>query len=463
MSTQSVSAIYTNQLVSGLDVLQPDKFANLIRKYGPQGGEFFTMLRTMSGEMVTGAVEYSWFEEERKHETIGVLAGVAAPGAGNDLVFTLDTTSVDANNNFYPRLFDVILFKNEVTGYIADIDTTVPTAPVITVRPNSATGTIPAVTAGEQLVIFSGQFSEGSGQPKGAFSKVEQVYNYTQIIKETITYTGTAASDQTWIRFDGQNAPKIPGDPFYMKGQEDVDYRLSAKISGALLFGQPVTNPNAIDTATGLPLRATQGLIPGIRERGSTLLHTPGTWTISQYDELDRIFDREGAGRYICGMMALNFQQENNNVMSDYFKHTNITQAKENVGKDIFKGNASYQAVVNFEYIQKNNRTFMFKNMPEFTNPKLYGAPGYSMPNYAIFVPFGETKAVADGWKGKLNSMNIRYKGLGSYSRKSKTWKVGSLDPNFSITDIDNESLYMMVDLGFMHVAANQSILVSPQ
>ena len=463
MSTQSIASPYTHEVVSGLDVLQPEVFANLIRKKGTQGGEFFNMIRMMSGEIVTGNIQYSWFEEEFKHETIGVLANVAAPGAGNDLVFTLDTTSVDSNNNFYPRLNDVVLFKNEVVGYVANINVTTPSAPILTIRPNSATGAIPAVTAGEQLVIFSGQFSEGSGQPVGAFGKSEQVFGYTQIIKETITYTGTSATDQTYLRFDGQNAQKIPGDPYYFKGQEDIDFRMALKISGALLFEQPVTNTAAIDPTTGEPFRATQGLIPGVRERGNVKLHTPGTWTISDFDEMDRIYDREGASEYICGFLGINFHQENNNVLSDYFKNTNIEQAIRQSTSAVFQGNAAYQATVNFDYLQKNGRIFMFKRMPEFSNPKLYGAPGYPMPNYGVFVPFSGTKATTDGWKGKLNSMNIRYKGLGQYNRKSEMWKIGSLNPNLRLTDVDNESSYMRSDVGFMHVAANQSILVATQ
>lgn len=464
MSTNAIASVLTNQFVSGIDALAPDVYTRLVRRYGDQGGEFFRMLRLMSAEMVVSNVDFDWFEEDRMHETIIVDANVAQPIVGADIVFTLAPASVDANNNFYPRLGDLILFKNEVTGYVADINTTTPTAPIITVRLQDETEQFPALTAGELLVIFSGMFSEGSGQPKSAIDKVDRIQNSTQIIKETLTYTGTAATDMTWLRFDGKNGTQqLPGDPYYVKEQASVDYRMELKISGALLFGKKTNNTAAIDPDTGRPYRSTQGLIPAIRERGNRKLHVPGTWTISDFDDMDRIFDREGASSYVLGLMGINFQQENNNVLADYFKNTNIEMAVRRASTELFAGNESMQATANFEYLQKNGRCFLFRRMPEFSNPKLYGANGYPMPNYAVFVPYGETNVkMGDGSSKKLKSLTVRYKGLGQYNRKSEVWRIGSLGPT-KLIDADQESTYMRTDLGLMATAMNQAVLVATQ
>ena len=108
-------------------------------------------------------------------------------------------TFFNANNNFYARLWDVILFHNEVTGSITDIDVTVPAAPLITVSPNEITDQFPALTAGDELVVCPVPSQKDRDSPEGAVSGTWEYSNWAQIIEETIGYTGTEMVNQTWF------------------------------------------------------------------------------------------------------------------------------------------------------------------------------------------------------------------------------------------------------------------------
>jgi len=278
MGPDAIAQIYASDVVSGFDIHKPEKLNVLFSRYGDQGASFFQLLRSMGFEQPVARDYYGHYEENHIHTVIHVLDNVVQPAVGADIVFTLDPVDLDANNNFYVRLWDVILFHNEVTGSVNDIDITVPAAPVITVSPSEITDQFPALTAGDELVIMSSAFSEGSGQPQGAVSGTWEYSNWAQIIKETIGYTGTEMVNQTWfdVTSKGQSIPA-----FYFKGQIDIDYRMALKIDGALLWGKESTNV-ITDPVTGRRIRTTEGAIPYTRRIGNEQTYVVGAFDVDE-------------------------------------------------------------------------------------------------------------------------------------------------------------------------------------
>ncbi len=199
MNPDAIAQIYASDIVSGFDIHKPEKMNVLFSRYGDQGASYFQLLRSLGFEKEVSLDTYSHFEENRIHEVIIVDANVSQPATGANIVFVIDANSLDANNNFYLRKWDIILFPNEVTGSVIDIDVTTPTAPSITVRLNDDTDRFPALTSMQELIIISNAFSEGSGQPEGAIRGTWEYENDAQIIKETIGYTGSEMVNQTWF------------------------------------------------------------------------------------------------------------------------------------------------------------------------------------------------------------------------------------------------------------------------
>jgi hypothetical protein len=454
MQPDAIAQIYASDIVSGFDIHKPEKLNVLFSRYGDQGASFFQLIRSMGFEQPVANDAYGHFEENHIHEVIHSRDIEAQPAVGDDMVFTLDTQDLDANGNFYLRLYDVIMFPNEVTGIVTDIDVTDPTAPDITVELNDVADQFPALTAGEELIIITNAFSEGSGQPEGAVSGTWEYSNCAQIIKETIGYTGTEMVNQTWfdVTSKGQSIPA-----FYFKGQIDIDYRMALRIDGALMWQKPTTN-TITDPTTGRAIKTTEGLIPYIRRVGNEQSYTAGAFDVEEFDELSNTLDREFAGNYILGLLGIQLHQDIENSLVDYFQNTNIQFAKQATNSVLFNNNEALSASVNFTYLTKSERTFLMKRMGAFNNKKIAGADGYNAPKMGIWMPINKKKDPVSG--NMVDSIGTRYRALGKYSRRMEVWQVGGAGEGLKVTEFDTRNTYQRCHVGAHFRGGNQFVLM---
>jgi hypothetical protein len=456
MGPDAIAQIYASDIVSGFDIHKPEYLNQLFSRYGDQGASFFQLIRSMGFEQPVAADTYGHFEENHIHEIVHSREIVAQPAQGDPITFVLDTADLDANNNFYVRLWDVMMFPNEVVGSVVDLDVTDPTAPEVTVEPNDSADRFPALTAGEELIIISNAFSEGSGQPQGAVSGTWEYSNTAQIIKETIGFTGTEMVNQTWfdVTSKGQSIPA-----FYFKGQIDIDYRMALRIDGALLWGKQTTNTGIVDPDNeNKPIKTTEGLIPYIRRVGNEQSYTAGAFDVEEFDEMDNTLDREFAGNYILGLLGISLHQDIENSMKEYFENTNIQFARQTTNDVLFNKNESLAASVNFNILTKSERTFLFKRMGVFNNRKLYGADGYDAPKMGVFLPINKRKDPVSG--NMVDSIGTRYRALGKYSRRMEVWQVGGAGEGLKVTEFDKRNTYQRCHVGAHFRGGNQFVLL---
>ena len=457
MGPEAIAAIYASDIISNFDLHKPEILNTLFNRFGDQGASYFQLIRSMGFEKPVANDTYGHFEDNHIHEIVHVLDIVAQPAVGANIQFTLDPVDLDANNNFYLRLWDIILFPTEVTGSVIAIDVTAPAAPVVTVRLNEITDQFPALTAGEELAIITSSFSEGSGQPEGAVSGTWEYDNDAQIIKETIGVTGSEMVNQAWVTITtlGQALPA-----FYFKGQIDIDYRMALKIDGALLWGKRSTNV-ITDATTGRPIKTTEGLIPYIRRVGNEQTSVDGAFTIDEFDEMSNTLDREFAGNYILGLLGISLHQDIENALVTYFANTNIQFARQATNEVLFKSNEALSASVNFTYLTKSERTFLLKRMGSFNNKKLAGAEGYSARKLGVFMPINKKKDPVSG--NMVDAFGTRYRALGKYSRRMEVWQVGGAGEGLKVTDIDDRNTYQRCHIGVHHRGGNQFILMEAE
>lgn len=455
MGPEAIAQIYASDIVSGFDIHKPENLNVLFSRFGDQGASYFQLLRSMGFEEQVSLDEYGHWEENRIHEIIHVRDIVAQPAVGDPITFTLDLQDLDVNNNFYSRQWDQILFPNEVPGSITEINTTIPAAPTITVEPNEITDQFPALAAGEELVIFSDAWSEGSGQPDPALRGVWRYDNCAQIIKETIGYTGTEMVNQTWfnVTSKGQSIPA-----YYFLGQVDIDYRMALKIDGALLWGKQTTNTALIDPDTGRPIKTTEGWIPYTRRVGNEQTYVAGAFDVDEFDDMDNTLDREHAGNYILGLLGISLHQDIENSLVTYFANTNINFTKQATNSALFNSNEALSASVNFTYLTKSERTFLMKRMGVFNNPKLYGASGYEAPRMGLWMPINKRKDPVSG--NMVSSIGTRYRGLGKYNRRMEVWQVGGAGEGLKVTEFDQRHTYMRAHVGAHFRGGNQFVLM---
>lgn len=454
-ATTAVVSPYYNDIVSGFDLHKPEFLSTLYRRYGDQGVNFLQTLRAMGFEMNVAQQDYSHFEENWITDSFINKTLTTVGSAGADVSVTIDSSSLDASNRFYVRKFDVILFTNEVTAYVAAIDVTTPSAPVLTLRPQEAAGVIPVIAAGATLIIIGNMFAEGSGQPLGRFSGAYKYTNNTGIVKETIGATGSELTNESWVKMvDGKGIECW----FNKAYQIDLDYRMSKNMSGMFMFSKKTDNTAAVDG--NYSIRTTEGFFPYLRRLGNVYPYTPGNFSVSDFDEFDRIMSANYAGNFVMAYLAQNLHIEVENKLVDFNKFTGIDYTRKVVNEQLFGGNESMAMSVNFQLFTKAGRTYLFKRFTELNDPKSYGATGYPMKGYGVLFPLDKDRKDKAG--NKVGNIGIRFKALGGYSRKMETFELGSANVQFKTTDVDTKNCYQRTDFGAHFMGGNQMILITP-
>ena len=459
MALPQIAGQYTDSYVSGLDVLKPDVMGKMFNVYGSQGLPWFLTLEKMGFSKPVAATSYSHYENVLKNPTFKSRnsASIVGSGATATLLITLSTADLDASNNFYPRLGDIVFFKSDQKGIITNINVGTPSAPVLTINALNTNALPSSVAAGEEISIISNAFGEGTDQPKGVVPGATKRTNYTQIIKETLSVTGTSLTGQTW--FEGWqeipgtvNAGQVAsGSSWYNLNFLDMEWRMTQKISGALLFGEQ-------SSGNGLSISTTQGLIPTVKTLGNIETYVPGAFSVTDFDAYGRILDREYADSNVMGLVSKSFNDEIDNTMVAYLANTNIIYEIEQTLGSRF-GVDGKSISVDFNYLKKSGRTYMFKRMMEFSNRQTFGIAGSVTDGYGVFIPMNKVK---DPKTDKMvDNIGSRYKELGGYSRKMETWVVNGAGPGLKVSSVDANASYMRADIGAHIAGANQMILVT--
>ncbi len=366
------TGIYASDLISTFDIYKPEKLNKLFRVKGSQGYEYLMTLKSLGFEMPVARDEYEHYEEGWIHDTFLVGANSGAGAADASVTLTVSPTSIktyDANNiDIYPRLWDLVLFPDGTTASVTAVVVTNGTTATVKVTPSVAGTNIPAVSAGDEIVITSNGWAEGSGQPESRLAGTEKYINFLQIIKESLSATGSEMTNQdwfdTWVEDNGSTKSIIG---YVMKGQIDLDYRMALSSSNALLFGRPTTNTNSdlvdANSATKSRVKTTEGLIPAIQRAGQVLPYTAGLFSISKFNEINDKLDREFCGQDVLALCGINLLTQIEDTMVNYFKNTEISYVSQNY----FKGSEGLAMSVGFKSFNKSGRNYNFQKMGIFT------------------------------------------------------------------------------------------------
>lgn len=472
MTPNAIQKVYASTFVSSLDMMKPQVLNTLFKKYGSQGLAYL-MVRSLGFERPVAGDLYSHFEEDMYHDSIKQEAStaVADPGAGNDITLTLDATKLSSENEYYVRRNDVVTFKNEAQGWVETI--TVTTGGLgggvdkvdLLVRPFDLTSTLGAVAAGEELAITSNVWPEGSGFPEALASGYEKYENEAQIIKEHIGATGTQLVTETYIDYFNE-AGEYQG--VYRAGQAQLDYRILEKIDGAFFLGRRIDNTGnrAVNTKDSkYPKKGTEGLIPFLRRKGNVNPYTVGAYSVDEFDSYDLTLEKNFVPTDIplWFPQAINLYQEVENELVTYLADTNIQYARQAVNDMLFKSDESLGVSLNFKYLQKSGRTYLFHKLSGFSNSKTYGISSYDFQKMGFIIPVEKRKDPKT--KDDIPSMGIRYRAMGAYNRRmiTDTLKgIGANGGSIPVNEIDETNTFQMAHLGAEFFGGNRMILVDP-
>lgn len=438
----AVTAQISNNLVSTFNLHKPEYSNFLFRKYGKQGFTAFQFLQSLGNVTPVAQENFYHFEENWIASSFTTTGGSGVAGASVNL--TVSPAYIDASGNYYPRLNDVLMFTNGVKGQvIADNG-----SGVLTVRPLKAAQAI-SVADGEQIIIPTNSFGDGTGQPDGRVSDVFRYDFNMQIIKETIDTTGTELTNQMWVNtIDGTTI-----NAWFDKAKSiDLDYRMALAIDGMLLYGTKADN-------TGILGSTSEGLVDAVTTQGGNGTYTSGLFSIAQFDQMNRYLDKQMAPNEYTGLLGYQAFQDVENALSNVFTQNPIIFAGGNgktLGQMMYGDMASKigeSVDIGFRSITKTDRTFHLLKLAQLSNPQLYGATGFNEASRMIFVPLDKPTQPKGG---QVPRLGVRYKELGGYSRKMEAWFTGSAG-NFGVktNDIDSVQLHNRAHCGAQIFGAN--------
>lgn len=444
MTPVSFADVTTSGIVASMGVFKPEKLDELFRPYGDQGASFFQELNRFGFVKPVANTVYSQFEEARYHDVFTLVGPVAAPANGANLVADVSPAYVDGGR-VYPRVGDLV-FKATAPNIrgrvIAKAGVT------LTIRPLNAGQTLGAVVDGDQWVIYSSAFAEGSGQPEPAITKVLEFPNETQIVKESISVTGTVLTNHKWydMREDGAALPS-----YWSESMLAGEYRQYLKIDGAILWGDFTDNIADIQTTKGIIPHA----IDGDGFLGTTTLDPAG------FDTIDAYLRTVYAPNWIGAYLSQGKYRQVENQLTAYFSDANINQVIRETNDLPYGARESLAATVQYKYLVKSGRVFMFKNLRQLDNPTTFNslpAAASAFQDYGLFIPMTET---TDGRGDVTSYIGVRYKSHNGYNRMMEVWKDGAGHPGLKIGDVDASLLYWRSDLGAHTIKVDQWAMVT--
>lgn len=469
-NTTGAVTLDASKIITTFDIDKPEVRSQFFRIRGNQGLNFFQLLENLGYSRPVTQRKSKQYEEDWIHNTIHLGGSMSNPST-NVYTFTLSTSSPNidyleqnvtspyssADQYVFPvQIGDIItLPTNNAKLQVTNVSISGSTCTVTATHANPTTGpfTYTDYSAGTELIITGNAFSEGSDQPDGKVNKPIIDYSYTQIIKTTFKWTGSQAVSQPWFTeySDGKGITA-----YYIVGQNNAEYEHALSIDSALLFGE-LTETSIIGAGTNEPIYTTEGLDPYIKRKGHNIPYTPGTFSVGQFDYIDKVLEQEFAPENMAVLSGTDFDNEKDNVLKAYFQNNAMDHYYEKMATDLFAGNEGLAMMVNFKYLKKGYRNYCFTRMPQFNMAKTWGAAGYKTPALSLFFPLA-TKVDRNNPNNRLPYMGMIYRQLGNYSRKAEVWNLMGAGPGQKVFSKDVNQLNMRSDLGAEHVGGNQMI-----
>jgi hypothetical protein len=464
-----VGGINATEYISVLDIDRPEIMDELFERKGDQWYGFFMMIMKAWGfEMPVAQTTYYHYEDDEYIRTMRVGSIVASGQGASQAAFTitLDANDVftDANSgtHIFPRVGDVFMFPT-FTGGVRDKEAIVtavnPAGPTVTLKFKKAAWTTDTLSVGTNIILVSGAFAEGTGMPDSVIENIRKKSNQTQIIKEAWSGTGTEMTNVKWIKYTsgGQDI-----NAYYAYGQKAMDYRMLYKLDGALMWSNDTDTSPGITDPSGLTTRkvkTTKGLAPWIREEGHTIPYTIGNFNMSKFDVIAKIIDQNRGSDTYMWLHGFDLGTEIKNTLADWLKDSDYSYG---TGENI---------KIKFSSYESNDVKHLFKKQGALSNTASYGATGFEdKQSFAFVMPIGMRKMYRDSNRSESRMapmFGYRYKSFAGINRRMVLAKwngISGYQPYTQpVTQLDQNSLFSLADVGFQGMCGNQFMILQGQ
>jgi hypothetical protein len=408
----SSQIITTDNYVSTLDIHKPDIDDEFYERYIDELLllDFMEMLKQTKPVRQTS---YSHYEAPQLRSYVNANGTQTVATPGNPMTITLQHDNhLNSGKSSYPRVNDLVHFKNYVVGLIYSKDVSVDFAHTITVYPVQQTDAIGTVTAGDSVTIISNAWPAGSGGNTGKTWTAIKYTNTCQITKEMFEAEGSEMTNQIW--FEVPNADGTTGYVWTYEGEKNTfrEMRLSMELN--LIITPPVTSTFLL--AAGY--RTSEAMIPYIQNQGGIQYnYTQGQFTLAEHKKMLKLLDKGGtyANEYAF-IQGIDLYDEYETFIMNTMQNGAISYGG-------FQGGETMAIKLGFRSISTLGYTFHLKRYRLFNNQNILGAPGFDYPGLGICMPM---KTMVHPKTGKpVPYFRLRNKEMAGYNRGMEHWVLG--------------------------------------
>jgi hypothetical protein len=314
---------------------------------------------------------------------------------------------------------------------------------------------------GTAINISGNAYPAGDEMPKGfSVGTLSDVWTL-QNVWNAFDIDGDALTNALWITVmsDGKD---IGG--YRAMNQYLLDFRHSQDIDDVLFDGPGLNVPLDPSLMVGNQNvdYFTEGQIPYARRTGNAIPYPIGALSPLFVDQIDGILCQNNAPKFIMGLCDNSFKNEFTNVMKDYLQFTEINYITQEAEAALFPelDENGKSVKVNFQYLEKNNRTYCMNTLYRFNDPNGLGAAGYYGKNFCYLTPIG-TKPDPKNGNNKIPYFGFNYKSYGGYNRMGEVGTLmGALNGQHTQSKDQNKFFYKS-QIGAMHVGGMNMVLMN--
>jgi hypothetical protein len=479
MSSLTPQSISSNTQKFGYDgtwsslysiMLTPQKWGEIIQKYGPLMGMFEALQFTGSTVNVKSHEEDVFIEGSLERSiTLGVEATAATTGA--TFTFRLSSSDYDTTTGRpYLLVDDKILIPKEymtIDGVAATYDCYYQ---VQTVGANSSANCtafpenlLYAMSAnipiGTELMVTGGNYAPGSDGPGSRNSGWYEDTFYTNIKKRAFSIEGGQQSTERYFeKLQGG------GTGIFNKASIETDFLLNSDVNDDILTGTVPDNTNLVmanrDSVNSI-VYGTKGIIPHLADDGMELLYTD-TFLTTDLDHIKTALLSQGVTdtnvNFFVGPTLYKYVENSAlEFIKEYSGGTNLYSSFNQLG-------------ITLQSFKKNGIVTTLHELKSFANPVKFGISSYEYGKEGFIIPetMVTTSANRDGSGAKkIKNLVLGYKNYNGENRTRIVMPIPGVNghassPNVAVDSYDDYRVQMLTEYMLMFFKINQCIRVRP-
>ena len=443
----------------------PELYEQEVERYGNRTLSGF--LRMVGAELPMTSDQVIWSEQNRLHVAYD---NCAQGGAANTITIPV---AADVSNVISPQQTIVVLddFGNESKCLVVDSDLRTAAAGgtgVLNVLPYGS-----ADLATEGLVGNVKIFVYGSEYPKGTNTTIapsanavgvtgndypiatitpdfSQFSNKPIIIRSQYSINGSDTAQIGWVEVATEDGTS--GYLWYLKAESETRLRFEDYLEMSVVEGEQV------DTAGGSTIAGvtgTEGLFAAVEDRGNVQVGFSAATGISDFDDILRNLDTQGAIEE--NMLFLN---RNTNLEFDDMLASISAGNSGGTAFGLFENSEEMALNLGFSGFRRGSYDFYKTDWKYLNDASTRGAISGPASIEGVLVPAG-TSTVYDqilGTNIRRPFLHVRYRASQADDRRMKSWLTGSVGGAFT-SDLDAMTVNFLSERCLVVQAANNFVL----